>query len=1030
MKFENGVLSITIPNQFDGQIHSVEWFHNGQWRRIKDTIYPLQDTEVLDDTLDSGGFCFTNELSPYPDEWQTDANGRLVTDKNGNKVENPNSIKFLKQLTPIRIIWDSNDDFKSSDRSSAFDKDLQAQLSGKIPVKNPMYRYRIVDEVNIHGEGRLFKFTVKTVEATKLLELVQCDTMTFTNYLTHNYNNENFIKIRPEFDALNAGKVALKNSDLIKSPKKTGTNFTIPYPADVFSLNPPIGKGSWDRYWVNLMIPSGTNTKIFASTNTNDGWIDEGNREVTFDEMGEYVLEYCLMWTASWTIGNESYLTTAKFRIEAYNPVLSRTPLTLTKVIERILRAGETRREGIEQQRFELDNSTKNRFKNYNAPEFCITRATMWEALKTVAGHVHCIPRLNWDDKTNTFRILTFDKLGKMEECKLKAIHNNKPIAWDLRKSLDSYCGEIDSYIDNLVNTVDNSDGTITEPYSKGWISARAKQGEVIVKDDTVVFTTQRPQMRISKIEIRYNYGSAYDITPYIFEAAEYKTLSDFDGSYPHSTAYALKYEQGGCEITELAHCAKGDAVVESMGNIFKKEAIRNIAEAVGLDIPSSKFKDIQYRITYSPIVSTRVVQKKSYLGDCNSYSRNYNVAGNMVESEYLGEHLKGAVARIGNDIEYRTYMFERGKDIPKPGTILDGKYIMKVTAQMNAVKFVKVTIALSNDYNQKNEYVAIDSSIRYYDVSEKQVQMRHINYGENIIIGDELEDSYVSPMAGMTAILQFAKVFNKSAISAKVSWAWFREVLNTGAPLALNNAILLPCITYAEGNSLVFNFACKDNFGAGLRISKNLNENMAVQTEVPYSNSYGEIEYMELNLGATLNHHLNGFERLSNNLPLWNLSSVPAGLFNTNGNPLIIEKDSREQLNITYQLHCLTNRRSIILGSVLCKNNPLIVDNPERKISCYLLFKPINKFDALVDVSNGFKIMDGFEVDETVYHLYNRRFKLPAIINSGDKAAKAIVWVDESDVSNNPKLIIGENIEITVGKSSKPIWFTFVANQ
>jgi len=134
MKFENGVLSTTIPNQFDGQIHSVEWFHNGQWRRIKDTIYPLQDTEVLDDTLDSGGFCFTNELSPYPDEWKTDANGRLVTDKNGNKVENPDSIKFLKQLTPIRIIWDSNDDFKSADRNSAFDKDLQAQLSGKIPV--------------------------------------------------------------------------------------------------------------------------------------------------------------------------------------------------------------------------------------------------------------------------------------------------------------------------------------------------------------------------------------------------------------------------------------------------------------------------------------------------------------------------------------------------------------------------------------------------------------------------------------------------------------------------------------------------------------------------------------------------------------------------------------------------------------------------------------------------------------------------------------------------------------------------------
>ncbi len=698
MKFENGVLSTTIPNQFDGQIHSVEWFHNGQWRRIKDTIYPLQDTEVLDDTLDSGGFCFTNELSPYPDEWKTDANGRLVTDKNGNKVENPDSIKFLKQLTPIRIIWDSNDDFKSADRNSAFDKDLQAQLSGKIPVKNPMYRYRIVDEVNIHGEGRLFKFTVKTVEATKLLELVQCDTMTFTNYLIRGdiVPMSLFAVGTPYYPSEDDAKVGFK-SRVIRTPFKVGSSYELPFAKDVFELKK--GK-NYVYYSIDVKAPSSNKREqIFYSQHDSiKGWQDHGNRTVQFKECGKYSIYYEIIRTYS--IGGTvlSGKTGTRFDVEVFEDYLEHTTLTITRVLERILHAGETRRNHMEDQRFVLEDSLREKFKDYPSPEFCITRATFWEALKTVAGHVHCIPRLNWDEESNSFRIITFDELGQMEECKLKAMHNNHPIAWDIRKSLDSYCGEINTYVDNLVNTKDDIAGTIVEPYEGGWKSARASDGELIVKDDTVVFSMSRPNMRVSKLEIRYD-GKEADITKYLFEAAEYKALSTFDGDFPNSTGRALKYEQGGKEITEIAHTGKkltnfGIGVSE----LLNKEAIRNIAEGEGINIPSGLFRDIQYRVTYSPISSARVVQDKPYIDDCNGYSRNYNVAGNMIESEYLGEHLKGAIARLGNDIEYRTYMFERGKDVPKPGTLLDGKYIMKATTQMSTVHFIKATLVLSND--------------------------------------------------------------------------------------------------------------------------------------------------------------------------------------------------------------------------------------------------------------------------------------------------------------------------------------------
>jgi len=1045
MKFENGVLSTTIPNQFDGQIHSVEWFHNGQWRRIKDTIYPLQDTEVLDDTLDSGGFCFTNELSPYPDEWKTDANGRLVTDKNGNKVENPDSIKFLKQLTPIRIIWDSNDDFKSADRNSAFDKDLQAQLSGKIPVKNPMYRYRIVDEVNVHGEGRLFKFAVKTVEATKLLELVQCDTMTFTNYLIRgDIVPMSIFAVGTKYDVPRYGTIYYNSLtdikyNVIRTPFILGSSYTLPYAKDIFNMKTK--KYNYFNYEIYIKNPSSNSrTKVFWSTNGPNGWQDEGNRLIQFNEIGTYTIYYEIHEGQRFGGLTDCY-SAVKYEIAVFNDLLKHTNLTITRVLERILHAGETRRKYVEDQRFVLAKNLSEKFKNYPSPEFCITRATFWEALKTVAGHVHCIPRLNWDEESNSFRIITFDELGQMEECKLKAMHNNHPIAWDIRKSLDSYCGEINTYVDNLVNTKDDIAGTIVEPYEGGWKSARASDGELIVKDDTVVFSMSRPNMRVSKLEIRYD-GKEADITKYLFEAAEYKALSTFDGDFPNSTGRALKYEQGGKEITEIAHTGKkltnfGIGVSE----LLNKEAIRNIAEGEGINIPSGLFRDIQYRVTYSPISSARVVQDKPYIDDCNGYSRNYNVAGNMIESEYLGEHLKGAIARLGNDIEYRTYMFERGKDVPKPGTLLDGKYIMKATTQMSTVHFIKATLVLSNDYNQKNEYVAIDSNIRYYDVSEKQSVERHINYKERVIIGDELPENDNPPMS-KSAMNAFSEVFSGKETNKQISWAWFKG--------DNCNEIFLPCLSQAEGNSLIFNFACQDNYSAGWNITNDegsypdpnnaeLTMHSSVQTQVPYADSYGEFEHLVLRMGNNAGLKIVGsLDELLTKLPLWTPSVNPTGLISTESHSLIISKDSREQINFTYQLNLVANRRSIIIGTALCNDNPLVKSNDARIIAIYWLYKPLNKFDVILNLSDKQKAKRAEITDDEKeiwaiknIPLINKiKFVLPALENKSGEDAKAIAFVDITNGEEKAKLLIGENIDVKKGELSKAIYFNFMSNE
>lgn len=1047
---KNGKLTTTIPGQFDGQIHSIEWFYNGAWRRIIDTVYPLQDAEILDDTLDCGGFCFINELEPYPDEWETDASGNVITDADGNKIENTNSIKFLKQLTPIRILWDSNEDYKSitddmtaaqKAEAKAFNEDLELQIRGKKPVKDPIWRYRVVDEINIHGEGRIFKFAVKTVEATKLLELVQCDTLTFTKKLGRevdlnagikseiNTGNNNFSELVDEgvikgIDRLKyqSYHCSIQSNGGILTPVRTGTSIFIPIVTWWYYA--PGHRETAAKIDVTLVnLEDDSEQYLFTydrSWGMDQQW--QIDHYKTIEEEGNYAIRYKHVY---WGCYVELYV--AVVSENTFESIPSFTRLSISNVLDRILIAGETRRDGIEQQRFVLDASINEKFLNYHSPEFCITRATMWEALKMVAGHVHCIPRLNWDETTNSFRLITFDELGGMEECQLKTMHNNKPIAWDVRKSLDSYCGEINTYVDNLVNTKDEAMGTIVEPYAGGWKSARASDGELIVSDDTVVFNMSRPNMRVSKLEIKYGDKEA-DITKYLFEAAEYKALSTFEGTYPHTTAFALKVEQGGTEINRLEAISKDDGVLDNIDAIFKYPAIKNIADQFGIDLEVNKLNNILYRITYSPISSARIIQKKPYIEDCTGYSRNYNVAGNMIESEYLGEHLKGAIARVGNDIEYRTYMFERAKDVPKAGTILDGKYIMKVTTEMSTVRFIKATLVLSSDYNQKHEYVAIDSSIRYYDVSEKQSVERHINYSEDVIIGDEMPQSNNSPMMTSVAVELFAKAFSGEAVNKQVTWVWFRGTSKKyeGYIPMSPSAVLLPCLSQAEGNSLIFNFACEDNYSAGWRIGKILGNGICTQTQVPYSNVYGEFERLDLIFGNA--QDLKGISLpadMPKKLPLWTSSVKPVGLFSTGENPLIISKDSREQLNFTYQLNSVANRKSIILGTALNSDNPLVTATKARTIVCYWLPHKINKFATTIDVSNGAAAQ--FEVMSDNSSL---KFYLQSIQNASDIDAEAIVWVDVTNGEHNAKLIIGENLTVKIGSFSKDIWFNFNANK
>lgn len=55
--------------------------------------------------------------------------------------------------------------------------------------------------------------------------------------------------------------------------------------------------------------------------------------------------------------------------------------------------------------------------------------------------------------------------------------------------------------------------------------------------------------------------------------------------------------------------------------------------------------------------------------------------------------------------------------------------------------------------------------------------------------------------------------------------------------------------------------------------------------------------------------------------------------------------------------------------------------------------------------------------------------FYFSSVQNNSSFSAEAIAWVDATDGVYNAKLIIGENISVSIGEASKEIWFNFKAN-
>lgn len=905
-------------------------FENNQWQALSPWVRPFTDGTALNDILDAG--CINLSLSSR---------------------YNP-----IKPFTPIRIIIAENG--VEVDRIYRFVSSTKRTRRTFAP-----------------SVGAKYDWTINTIEITKAMERRFIGTLTSTKYLHTDYNEKYAAAlVSKETDYPGGGvdlNVVLVEKNKIMQPYQHGDSIDIPcvqyYPEldeqGLYVFDSDSHYGRVFRFGVYpCTVTIDVDGRVIYTKSHSSARFD--TETLTIPNEGERLTITYETQYESAIIGTTNYESNTlkiEYKVSLFTQIVPKTQPTITSVCQRLLSSGITRRVGIDtsaeiqKQEYVLDENFAQEYKNITAPEFSFTNCTLWDALSQVGGYIHAIPRLVPLSTTDdTHYKVTFDKLGGSEQAPAMP----PMIYQDSTIDSNEWCGKITSPAQNLCNTTDEG-GAITE-FGNDYITVRTEDGNIEINGDNVLIRTSLPIQQLIKLECGfipdYNSGNTPvgDITAYAYEDAEYSVLSSYWGTaYPYSKAWALRWKQGGNIIDGLTFKQEGQT---SVSEAFNNTAIVNIINAktgIGLKpIDTSNgewYRRLAFKVTYVPIATARVEAVKPVLTDGGETSNAlvYNQGANVAETSFYGEKMRGAIARLGQDVEQRTYDIKTYSQMPKVGQILDGKYIATVDAEYDITR-MRITVTLAKNFNQLSQFVGLNSNYRLYDISEKQSVERHIHYAERIIVGKSAYASRYSYQSnGNTVVdthntilryftLMMKRTFDRGAWSADESDYVINKIMCAFVSFDKFNAsdgILMPVVAFPFGNSICFNISFYDNYGAGFQSSNDFEneKNKATQRLVPYTDVYGEFSKMSLFMSdnawtPSFNEQKDGGKAMlypeGTLFSKYGFTTLEA-TGNLDDYALKIDKDSREQIDFSYQVHYVSDSDDIIVCPGLATFNPYV---------------------------------------------------------------------------------------------------------
>lgn len=765
-----------------------------------------------------------------------------------------------------------------------------------------------------------------------------------------------------------------------------------------------------------------------------DSWTDiDYSIDYALDMQGTYQLQYVL----------DKKRIFLKFH---FSVVENRLPLkkwTIATVINRLLDLAEPIRKG-ENPRFKLNAEQEEKFGKILAPQFSFTKQTLRECLQEVGKVVHGEPRLTpkKDEDGKWYYEVSYDLYTSQDDSGIRYVQSSLS---QVRTQIESYLSHIDSSAENLVNQLDKFSGVIVEPYRGGAKTVRTENLYVRIEEGNMLIHTQYPIYSVDKLEYVYTDDGAVksvDITPWLFEKSIYDSqLSSYDDAYPYSKAYGLYYTQGGKNVKGLNFKVESDSSIK-----FKSYAITNILRSAtnssgGFE---SDYPKMAFRVTYTPFYNARVAQSKvNYKDFPRAAGLIYNQTANVIESRYYGENLKGTVARLGNVEKTFTYILARLTQLPKAGQRFDEDYYISAVAAEILPTCIKCTVGLSKDFNRLSAYIGVNSEKRYSEISQNQAVERNTLWREYIVVGaQETPDN--DCLIGDKVLAMIADTFLQSGGNKPLS-----NVCAWGTSFKGNelNAVNLPVISSAFGNSISFSWRYEDNYSAGAVAHYENSGNGAkgyFQNNQPYTDYYGKIFYYNFDLQVQgPQPDSQNLEEIGRDLPKGTKVTASSGYVSTVGKtPYILRKDNREALPCNFQIDFVTNT-DIIIGSALASYCPAVRGSDVNlKAKLYVFDSELNKFTDHVEAWEDVELDKLPSADIFIQISKDEYFTVEASAFPADGKSWAIVTaqtkeeggvqvedefgkISEEKRTTGGDLLIGRNIEVTAGQKFEPIYFT-----
>lgn len=887
---------------------------------------------------------------------------------NGEDVTKYVCYPFSGELTLDRSLDQAYIELKASPRSKPYPPFSEVVVT---PSVGEATTFVIAsDDVDTIIKTGLSNHRILLCEETKKLERVICPGKTFVQPLVKKYqsfstspinpkNNSNgFFTLYQAWQLINDGSVATPQNE----EAATNYNNEIPLWSNAKNIENLLTVGenfpTYSSIYENIITGVKSNyanvTESWAvvAVQTDSGIYytrsSQSDTSVITPTISPYNVFYFLTLTAT-TAGGTT--TTLNYCVRYDISVVSNTSLDpnnvldkdlfITNVTNQLLEIAEPIRRG-EPQRFTLDLETAARYATTPCAELNFPNgATLRENLDEIAGIVHSITRLKNG-------VIYFDKLGDPDHADNDAL--GEPVSVRSSANIEKYATHLDSLVDNLMNAQDPNQGAISDPFVGIFRTPRAL---ISTTDARVTVTNCRIDTvfgieKIEKVEVLYG-GNAYDITAFVYEKKEYDLLETNGGVYPYAKAYALYYTQGQRGIDGLTFKRE-----EATTNAFKNPAIGNILEVVtGQSLPwwedafADDILDYAFNVTYISAVRGRVrAAKKDISEELVPSAMAFNQSAPRLSTVNYGERLKGETAMLS---EPETHLVFKTGDLSAVMEsigkvyVWDGEryYISKVSYKVWS-GYIIAEMTLSRNFNQLGRFVSVNNSFRQFEIDDNS-QEEMIVYEDYAVFSTNAPSDSGAASTSLqngTALLNSIQArFRENELESniEVTLAAVTTIDADDNPLG---SFYLPVQSLALGNSLLFNFTFVDNYSAG-DFLQNQGEYKLTRSAAYGDPLYGEAKYLGFSLvaGVVISNDPVTF---GDSLPLARFGIRGSEIVRTGTKPLIVNKSSRDIINVTYQLHHVTDS-GIVFGTALTQKNYLVSALDNRAAYMVLLPFEIN---------------------------------------------------------------------------------------